>query len=94
MRILGIDPGTRGGLAVIEISDGAAPQLVDAIDIPVIGVGAKERVDVIAIRNWIMLHRPQHALIERAKRCRSRGRAVGFNMVARWVPSRACSHLL
>ena len=58
MRILGIDPGTRGGLAVIEISDGAAPQLVDAIDIPVIGVGAKERVDVIAIRNWIILYRP------------------------------------
>ena len=53
MKICGIDPGVRGGLAIVEISDGAAPQLREAIDIPVTGVGAKERVDVLAIRSWI-----------------------------------------
>jgi hypothetical protein len=26
------------------------------------GVGAKERVDVLAIRAWILGHQPQHAL--------------------------------
>jgi Holliday junction resolvasome RuvABC endonuclease subunit len=32
MRILGIDPGAvSGGCAIVEISDGVAPQLVDAI---------------------------------------------------------------
>ena len=41
MRILGVDPGIRGGLAIVELNDGAALQLVDAIDIPVAGVGAK-----------------------------------------------------
>ena len=48
-RSLGVDPGIRGGLAIVDLNDGVAPQLVDAIDIPVVGTGAKERVDVIAI---------------------------------------------
>jgi len=57
-RVLGVDPGIRGGLAIVEISDGAAPKLVDAIDIPTVGTGAKERVDVLALRTWIQAHRP------------------------------------
>jgi site-specific DNA-methyltransferase (adenine-specific) len=61
MRILGVDPGIRGGLAVVEINNGAARQLVDAIDIPVTGVGAKERVDVLALHTWITAHRPQYS---------------------------------
>jgi crossover junction endodeoxyribonuclease RuvC len=66
MRILGIDPGVAGGLAIVEIIDGAAPMLVECIDIPVVGTGAKERVDVAAIRNFIEKHKPLCALIERA----------------------------
>ena len=67
-NILGVDPGIRGGLAIIAIdANGAAPCLIDAIDIPVAGVGAKERIDVLAIRDWIAQHAPQHALIERAQ---------------------------
>ena len=64
--ILGVDPGICGGLAIITIDDGAAPRLVDTIDIPVTGTGAKERVDAIALRDWIITHKPQHAYIERA----------------------------
>ena len=37
MKILGVDSGVYGGLAIVTIDDGAAPQLVDAIDIPVAG---------------------------------------------------------
>ena len=33
-RVLGVDPGIRGGLAIVEINDSAAPKLVDAINIP------------------------------------------------------------
>ena len=62
MRVLGVDPGIRGGLAVVAVEDGAAPRLVEAIDIPVIGTGAKERVDVAAIRNFIDRHKPIRAL--------------------------------
>jgi crossover junction endodeoxyribonuclease RuvC len=78
MKLLGVDPGIRGGLAIVSINDGGAPQLVDAIDIPVTGVGAKERVDVLAIRTWIMAHAPQHALIERAQAMPKQGASSGF----------------
>jgi Holliday junction resolvasome RuvABC endonuclease subunit len=78
MKILGVDPGIHGGLAIVEIIDGVAPQLIDAIDIPTVGIGAKERVDPIAIRVWIDEHRPQHALIERAQAMPKQGASSGF----------------
>jgi hypothetical protein len=38
MRILGIDPGVRGGVAIVEVNNGVAPKLVDAIDVPTVGI--------------------------------------------------------
>src|SRR5262249_34650622 len=78
MKILGVDPGIRGGLAIVMVHDGAAPDVVDIIDIPVVGVGAKERVDILAIRTWILEHRPQHAFIERAQAMPKQGASSGF----------------
>jgi hypothetical protein len=78
MRVLGVDPGINGGLAIVAIDNGAAPQLVDAIDIPVAGVGPKERVDVLALRTWIAMHQPQHALVERAQAMPRQGSSSGF----------------
>jgi crossover junction endodeoxyribonuclease RuvC len=78
MKILGVDPGIHGGLAIIEIIDGAAPRLVEAIDVPTIGTGAKERVDAIAMRTWIEMHKPQHAYIERAGSMPKQGVASTF----------------
>jgi Holliday junction resolvasome RuvABC endonuclease subunit len=77
-RICGVDPGIFGGLAIVELNDGAAPQLLDAIDIPVTGVKAKERVDVLAIRTWIETHQPAHAVIERAQAMPKQGASSGF----------------
>jgi crossover junction endodeoxyribonuclease RuvC len=77
-RILGVDPGIIGGLAVVEIIDGAAPVLVEVIDVPVAGVGAKERVDAIALRDWLTTHKPQHAYIERAQALPRQGSSSGF----------------
>jgi hypothetical protein len=39
MRALGIDPGISGGVAIVMTGNPA--QLIDVINIPVIGVGAK-----------------------------------------------------
>jgi Holliday junction resolvasome RuvABC endonuclease subunit len=78
MRILGIDPGVRGGLAIVEVNNGVAPKLVDAIDVPTVGIGAKERIDAIAMRGWIQTHRPDHALIERAQAMPKQGASSGF----------------
>jgi crossover junction endodeoxyribonuclease RuvC len=78
-NILGVDPGIRGGLAIVAFdSNGAIPCLIDAIDIPVAGIGAKERVDVLTIRSWILQHGPQHALIERAQAMPEQGASSGF----------------
>src|SRR5215831_3970104 len=78
MKILGIDPGIHGGLAIVEINDGAVPRLIDAIDIPVTGSGAKERVDVLATRAWIATHQPDQAVIERAQAMPKQGASSGF----------------
>jgi len=80
MRILGVDPGIRGGLAVVTCNDGATPPaIVDTIDIPVVGLGAKERVDVHTIRTWIQAHAPiDHAVIERAGVMPRQGISSGF----------------
>ncbi|HVI65239.1 MAG TPA: crossover junction endodeoxyribonuclease RuvC [Bradyrhizobium sp.] len=75
---LGVDPGISGGLAVVEITDGTAPGVVECIDIPVIGANAKERADVIAIRAWISKHNVQHAFIERAQAMPHQGASSGF----------------
>jgi crossover junction endodeoxyribonuclease RuvC len=78
LKILGVDPGVRGGLAIVAIENGGAPQLVDCIDIPVAGAGAKERVDPIAIHDWIQTHHPEHAYIERAQAMPRQGSSSGF----------------
>jgi Holliday junction resolvasome RuvABC endonuclease subunit len=78
MRVLGVDPGISGGLAIIEIAHGAAPSLIECIDIPVVGTGAKERIDVAAIRNFIDRRKPFHALIERAQAMPKQGVSSSF----------------
>jgi crossover junction endodeoxyribonuclease RuvC len=74
--ILGIDPGIRGGLAIVG-GDGVST-LVAATDIPTVGVGAKERVDVMAMRDWIMQYKPDFAWVERAQAPPSQGSSSGF----------------
>jgi crossover junction endodeoxyribonuclease RuvC len=79
MRLLGIDPGIRGGLAIVLVNSGnGGAQLIDAIDIPTIGIAAKERGDVIALRKWVLSHRPDHCLIERAQALPKQGASSGF----------------
>jgi hypothetical protein len=66
-------------LAIVSIdANGGAPILIDAIDIPVTGIGSKERVDALALRTWILQHAPQHALIERAQAMPQQGSSSGF----------------
>jgi crossover junction endodeoxyribonuclease RuvC len=77
MKILGIDPGIHGGLAIVEL-DGGAAHLIDAIDIPVHGIKAKERVDAAAICAFVVKHKPTHAYIERGQAMPKQGASSGF----------------
>jgi hypothetical protein len=67
MKILGVDPGVHGGAAIVHITDGEAPRLLDAIYLPVVEVGAKGRINVPALRDWIRVYQPDHAAIQRAQ---------------------------
>jgi crossover junction endodeoxyribonuclease RuvC len=78
MKFLGIDPGIRGAIAVVMTNNDTAPILIDVIDIPVIGTGAKERIDVAAIRDFVVRHKPDHAVIERAQVMPRQGSSSGF----------------
>jgi crossover junction endodeoxyribonuclease RuvC len=80
-RILGVDPGIAGAAAVIEIVDGVdgiAPKLVDVIDVPVLGIAAKTRIDAIGLLNWIETHLPNFAGVERAGSMPRQGVASAF----------------
>jgi hypothetical protein len=66
MKVLGVDPGLVGGRSVVEVIHDAAPVLLACVDIPVIGGGAKERVDLAANPNFAEAHRPTQVVIERA----------------------------
>src|SRR6516225_5240625 len=77
--IVGVDPGINGALAIVNIAiDGVMPVLVDVLDVPVIGAGAKERVNTMLVRDWLAQHKPDHALIERAGSMPRQGIASTF----------------
>jgi crossover junction endodeoxyribonuclease RuvC len=77
VKVLGIDPGIHGGAAIVKMTNGVA-SLVSAIDIPVAGVGAKERVDAIGLQEWILSHGPTLAFIEHAQAMPKQGASSGF----------------
>jgi Holliday junction resolvasome RuvABC endonuclease subunit len=76
-RVLGVDPGVHGGLAIVRLFE-SGPRLVDAIDVPVIGTGAKERVDVIALQQWLLEYGPYRTFIEQAQAMPKQGASSGF----------------
>jgi hypothetical protein len=78
MRVLGVDPGISGALAIVEAINGV-PMLVDAIDMPSSGTGAKARVDIIAAAQWIAKHAPSTAYVERAQAFPGQGASSGFS---------------
>jgi Holliday junction resolvasome RuvABC endonuclease subunit len=76
--ILGVDPGIHGALAIVAINDGGIPKLIAILDVPVIGTGAKERINTMLVRDWLVQHAPDHALIERAGSMPKQGVASTF----------------
>lgn len=74
---LGIDPDLAGTLAIVETINGV-PALIDAVDMPSTGTGAKARVDIIAAAPWIAKLARSTAYIERAQVFPGQGASSGF----------------
>ena len=77
IRVIGIDPGLSGALALLEVT-GNDTTLVDVIDVPITGSGAKQSVDVILLQEWLQQHGPRHAFLERAQAMPRQGASSGF----------------
>ena len=73
-RYLGVDPGLSGALAIIETIN-SVPVLIDAIDMPVTGTGAKARVDIIAVAEMDQRSTHHRSPMSNARR-HFRGRAL------------------
>jgi crossover junction endodeoxyribonuclease RuvC len=78
MKALEIDHGLSGALAIVDLVN-SVPMLIDLIDMPSTGTGAKARVDVIAVAEWIAQHGPSVAFIERAQAFPGQGASSGFS---------------
>lgn len=79
MRILGIDPGLSGALAVLDFIEVDA-KLASVIDVPTVAEGAKRRVWIAPLAEWIMEldPAPSFAFIERAQAMPEQGASSGF----------------
>jgi crossover junction endodeoxyribonuclease RuvC len=77
VKILGIDPGLSGALAIVERIDGIAT-LIDCIDVPVTDTERRRRVDCISVAEWIARHGPACAVIEVAQSMPRQGVASTF----------------
>ena len=77
IRIAGIDPGLTGAIAMMDVR-AISTILVDIIDVPITGSGAKQSVDVILLQEWIQRHGPRHAFLERAQAMPRQGSSSGF----------------
>jgi crossover junction endodeoxyribonuclease RuvC len=77
MKVLGIDPGLSGACALLEIVN-SDTTLVDVIDMPITGSGAKQSVDVIQLQEWLLRHASRCAFLERAQAMPKQGASSGF----------------
>jgi hypothetical protein len=77
VRVLGIDPGLTGALTLLEVAN-CDTRLIDVADVPIIGSGAKQSVDVIQLQEWLLRHGPRHAFLERAQAMPKQGASSGF----------------
>jgi hypothetical protein len=77
VKILGVDPGVHGALAIVEAT-AKGTLLVDAIDVPILGTGAKQRPNVLLLQEWLLQHGPGAAFIERAQAMPRQGASSGF----------------
>jgi hypothetical protein len=73
MKIAAIDPGLTGAAVVLE-QIGGAVMLISAIDLPIMGDGAKRRLDAFTFARWLSDHAPARAGRRRRADCTARQR--------------------
>jgi crossover junction endodeoxyribonuclease RuvC len=77
MKIAAIDPGLTGAAVVLEQTGGAV-MLISAIDLPIMGDGAKRRLDAFTFARWLNDHAPTHVYIEAGRAMQRQGVSSTF----------------
>ena len=77
MKVLGVDPGIVGGIAILEI-EAEDSRVLATIDVPTVGIKAKQRVDPVGVQEFLLAHGPQHCFFERAQAMPRQGASSGF----------------
>jgi crossover junction endodeoxyribonuclease RuvC len=75
--VLGVDVGLAGACAVVGL-EANGPHVIAVTDMPVVGVGARRRVDAIALQEWLLETGPNHAIVEAAQAFPRQGTASIF----------------
>lgn len=79
MKILGIDPGLSGALAILDCEARRRPRLVSTIDVPTVGDDARRRPWCAPITEWLVEHPDiDVAFVERAQAMPDQGASSGF----------------
>lgn len=66
MKIAAIDPGLSGAAVGLE-QIGDTVVLLSLIDLPVMGEGARRRLDAFTFARWLSDHAPTHVYIENGR---------------------------
>src|SRR6516165_4548354 len=83
MRIAAIDPGLTGAAVVLE-QIGGVVMLISAIDLPIMGDGAKRRLDAFTFAHWLNDHAPTHVYIEAGRAMPKQGVTSMFRYGRAW----------
>ena len=76
-RYLAIDPGLEGGIASIRVENNSLINF-RLSDLPTVGTGASRRINVAALRDWIMADQHDHAFVEGASSYPKQGISSAF----------------
>ena len=77
MIVLGIDPGQKGGLAVVDSHNGGT--LMRAISMPLLRIGKKHTLDIQAALDWTGTHtESDYGVIERVAAMPKQGVSSSF----------------
>ena len=78
MLILGIDPGSSGGLAIVEYNLNTLPYIIWASKMPVVNIYGKKVIDVMKVSSALKNHSIDITIIEKVHAMPSQGVSSSF----------------
>ena len=78
MIILGIDPGSSGGLAIVESKSNSLPKIIWASKMPVVNIYGKKIIDVMMVSSALQVQEIDVTIIEKVHAMPRQGVSSSF----------------